>query len=108
MLDGAATGAAGGALFGGIGAIPGAIGGGLLGLANGLWDKHDESVARDGFMGSRHDDGTVNAASDIAAGLMQGGMSEDEAIQSGANQVFLQQRAAQQEAQGSSLFDRLF
>ena len=47
VLDGAATGAAGGALFGGVGAIPGAVLGGLAGLGTGLWDDHQDAVAEE-------------------------------------------------------------
>ena len=47
VLDGAGTGAIAGM---GILSIPGAIGGGLMGLANGLWADHQDSVAQDQWM----------------------------------------------------------
>lgn len=47
VLDGAATGAIAGM---GVLSLPGAIGGGLMGLANGLWADHQDSVAQEQWM----------------------------------------------------------
>lgn len=111
VLDGAATGALGGAAFAGVGAIPGAIGGGLVGLANGLWESHDESVAEDTWMAARHDDATVDRAvhelEGIAMDPSSAGMSDDEALRLAGQRVFRQDRAVQ-EKNTSSWFDDLF
>lgn len=105
VLDGAATGAMGGALFGGIGAIPGAIGGGAVGLVNGLLESHEDSEREDTWMKANHDDATLDRAMERLPS--NGKMPSDEAIKEAAQGVYRQDRAAQKAAE-PSWFDDMF
>jgi hypothetical protein len=60
VLNGAKTGGMAGSFFGGVGAIPGAILGGGVGLATGLWDSHQDSVAEEAWNKHQFSDKEMN------------------------------------------------
>ncbi len=113
VLDGAATGGIAGSVLPVAGNIAGAIGGGLVGLANGLWESHQESSAFDEFYGNgkKQDAKTVarleTQLEAMALDPTIQGMGDEEFVKQGMNRVFLQDYAAKEQKE-TNWFNDLF